>query len=319
VRKEKVLVDPGRGGRAKRVLSDTDPSKFFPAGAGLGHRILSLLSKGPQYPSMLARELRAYHQTVYYHMKMLEKAGLVKRVSETTVRGGKAQLYALASDGYAVEFDVQGESFAAAPSLARSSRLGRFLKEFVDGGELDGWIVVGSPEAHGPNRTQGRDGHYAIQLGFALGQFVRLPERFPVKLDVDIKAEKLLKSNLLLVGGPRTNIVSGDLNPHLPIRFSEESFWGSIVDESGRKYLAELDAILVKVRNPWDESKVCVLAAGLSGAATKAAVIGMTNMADQVLSSYEGGDHGSVLKGVDLDGDGKVDSVEIIHTRRAGR
>ena len=317
MRKEKVLVDPeANGDRAKRVLADTDPSRFFPAGAGLGHKILRLLAKGPKYPSMLARELGAYHQTVYYHMKMLEKAGLVKPVSKATVRGGRAQLYALASDGYAVEFDVQGESFASPPSLTRSGRLGRFLKEFIDGGQLDGWIVVGSPEAHGPNRTQGRDGHYAIQLGFALGQYVRLPERFPVKLDVDLKAEKLQGSNLLLVGGPRTNIVSGDLNPHLPIRFSEESFWGAIVDEDGRKHLSELDAVLVKVRSPWDGSKVCVLAAGLSGAATKAAVIGLTNVADQVLSSYEGGDYAAVLRGVDLDGDGKVDSVEILHRER---
>jgi len=317
VPKEKVLLDPqARDGGAKRVLTEEDPSDFFPAAVGLGHKILRLLAKGPNYPSSMARELRLYHQTVYYHIKRLEKAGLVVRVSQRTVRGGKAQLYALASDGYAVEFDVKGEQFVPPPGLSRSARLGRFLKEFISGsGEFDGWIVVGSPEAHGPNRTQGRDGHYAIQLGFALGQYVRLPARFPVKLDVDLKAEKLQGSNLLLVGGPRTNIISGDLNPHLPIRFSEESFWGAIVDEEGRKHLSELDAVLVKVRSPWDGSKVCVLAAGLSGAATKAAVIGLTNMADQVLSSYEGGDYAAVLRGVDLDGDGKVDSVEMLRRR----
>ena len=96
------------------------------------------------------------------------------------MRGGKAQLYALASDGYAIEFDVKGEEFGPPASLSRSGRLGRFLKEFItEDGQLDGWIVVGSPEAHGPNRTQGRDGHYAIQLGFALGQFVCPPAHLP--------------------------------------------------------------------------------------------------------------------------------------------
>jgi DNA-binding transcriptional ArsR family regulator len=315
VRSEKVLVDPERGGSAKRVLANTDPSDFFPAAAGLGNKILRLLAKGPNYPSMIARELKLYHQVVYYHMKRLEKAGLVQRVSQKTVRGGKAQLYALASDGYAIEFDVKGEEFGPSASLSRSGRLGRFLREFIsEDGQLDGWIVVGSPEAHGPNRTQGRDGHYAIQLGFALGQFVRLPRTFPVKLDVDLKTEKLQASNLLVVGGPRTNVISADLNQHMPIRFSEESFFGSIVDPSGRRYLSEFDSVLTKIKNPWDPSKVCVVAAGLSGAATKAAVIGLTNMADQVLAGYneQGGDFAVVLHGLDMDGDGKVDSVEIL-------
>ena len=316
MRKEKVLVDPQqRDGRAKRVLADTDPSRFFPAAAGLGHKILRLLAKGPNYPSSMARELKLYHQAVYYHMKKLEEAGLVERVSQKTVRGGKAQLYALASDGYAIEFDVKGEEFGLPASLSRSGRLGRFLKEFIAvDGQLDGWIVVGSPEAHGPNRTQGRDGHYAIQLGFALGQFVKLPKTFPVKLDVDMKAEKLQASNLLVVGGPRTNVISAELNPHMPVRFSEEGFFGAIVDGTGRKYLSEFDSVLAKIRNPWDPSKVCVVAAGLSGAATKAAVIGLTNMAEQVLAGYSehGGDFAVVLHGLDLDGDGKVDSVDIL-------
>ena len=316
MRKEKVLVDPQqRDGRAKRVLSDTDPSDFFPAASGLGHKILRLLAKGPNYPSNMARELKLYHQAVYYHMKKLEEAGLVERVSQKTVRGGKAQLYALAADGYAIEFDVKGEEFGPPPTLSRSGRLGRFLKEFIsEDRQLDGWIVVGSPEAHGPNRTQGRDGHYAIQLGFALGQFVRLPRTFPVKLDVDLKAEKLQASNLLVVGGPRTNVISAELNQHMPVRFSEESFFGAIVDSSGRKYLSEFDSVLTKIRNPWDPTKVCVVAAGLSGAATKAAVIGMTNMAEQVLAGYsdQGGDFAVVLHGLDMDGDGKVDSVDIL-------
>jgi DNA-binding transcriptional ArsR family regulator len=316
MRKAKVLVDPQlRDGMAKRVLADTDPYDFFPAAAGLGHKILRLLAKGPNYPSSIARELKLYHQAVYYHIKKLEGAGLIERVSQRTVRGGKAHLYALAADGYAVEFDVKGEVFGPPPSLSRSGRLGRFLREFIsEDSQLEGWIVVGSPEAHGPNRTQGRDGHYAIQLGFALGQFVRLPRTFPVKLDVDLKAEKLQGSNLLVVGGPRTNVISAELNPHMPVRFSDEGFFGAIVDGAGRKHLSELDSVITKIRNPWDPTKVCVVAAGLTGAATKAAVIGLTNMAEQVLAGYseEDGDFAVTLHGLDMDGDGKVDSVEIV-------
>ncbi|MDA4131727.1 MAG: helix-turn-helix domain-containing protein [Thaumarchaeota archaeon] len=312
MRRERILLDSERS-KAKRVLTSEDPSAFFPAAAGTGGRIIGCLTKGSNYPSQIARELQVYHQTVYYHIRKLEKAGLVKKVGHTVVRGGSADLYALASDGYAVEFDVKSEPFEGVASASRSRSLARFLDEFIPGGQLDGWIVVGSPEPHGPNRTQGRDAHYAVQLGFALGQFVKLPSTFPVKLDVDLKNEKLERSNLLIIGGPRTNLIASEVNPHLPIRFSEESFWGSIVDEEGKRYLSDLDAIIVKVKNPWNAERSCVIVAGLSGAATKAAIIGLTNFPDQVLEGYRQGDYAVVLRGADIDGDGKVDSVEVLH------
>jgi DNA-binding transcriptional ArsR family regulator len=312
VRRESLLLDT-EASTGKRVSVSEDPTSFFPAATGVGSRILRLLAGGPSYPSAIARELKVYHQTVYYHVRKLESAGLVKKVGQKVVRGGTADLYSLAVDGFAVEFPVKGERFTGLPSTSRSPTFGRFLHEFISSGNLDGWIVVGSPEAHGPSRTQGRDGHYAIQVGFALGQFVRLPRLFPVKLDVDLKNEKLEKSNLIVVGGPRTNIVAAEMNSRLPIKFSEENFWGSIVDETGTRYHSEREALIAKVRNPWNEDGYCIMAAGLSGAGTKAAIIGMTNFAAHVFSGYTGGEYAVLLRGLDLDGDGKVDSVEVLH------
>src|SRR5271156_1619075 len=149
MRRERILLDSERS-KAKRVLTSEDPSAFFPAAAGTGGKIIGCLAKGPNYPSQIARELQVYHQTVYYHIRKLEKAGLVKKVGRKVVRGGSADLYALASDGYAVEFDVKSEPFEGVSSASRSRSLARFLDEFIQGGQLDGWIVVGSPEPHGP-------------------------------------------------------------------------------------------------------------------------------------------------------------------------
>ncbi len=312
MRRERVLLDPDKA-RAKRVLTSDSPSAFFPAAVGVGDRILVALADGPDYPSHIARELDVYHQTVYYHIRKLEAAGLVRKVGTKLVRGGSADLYTLATDGYAVEFDVKGESFQGLAPASRSRALAMFLQEFVSSGQLDGWIVVGSPEPHGPNKTEGRDAHYAIQLGFAMGQFVRLPSTFPVKLDVELRNEKLERSNLLIIGGPRTNLTASELNSWLPIRFSEANFWGSIVDETGRQYVSEREALVVKVKNPWNPERVCVVAAGLSGAATKAAIIGMTNYADQLFDRYQDGEYAMALRGIDLDSDGKVDSVEVLH------
>ena len=310
--KEKILLDPkSESGLAKRVLVADRPDGFRPASGKLGQRILVLLSSGPKYPAEMARSLGAHHQTVYYHIGRLEKAGLISRVRREHIRGGEANLFTLASDGYAVEFPVKGEPFPTLKSSGRSKALGRFFREFVKDGELDGWVVVGSPIQHGSAGTQARDGHYAVQLGFALGQFVNLPTKFPVKLDVDLRAERLFPANMIIVGGPRNNVLAEELNPRLPFGFSQGG-WGSIVDNEGKSFGSELDCIVEKVRNPWDPSKTCVIAAGLTGAGTKAAIIGVCNFAEDLFKGYVGGDFAALLRGADRDGDGKVDSVDVL-------
>jgi len=315
--KEKILFDPKSGSAvAKRVMVSESPDGFKPAAGKVGQKILELLASGPKYPAEMARALGTHHQTVYYHVGRLERAGFISKVRSESIRGGEANLYTLSTDGYAVEFPVNGEPMPTLQSTTRSRALGRFFHEFFDGDRFNGLVVVGSPIQHGAGGTQARDGHYAILLGFALGQFVSLPSNFPVKLDVDVRAEKLLESNMVIVGGPRTNVVAEDLNPRLPIRFKQGGFWGSIVDEEGTTYSSELDCIVAKVKNPWDQTKTCVVAAGLTGAGTKAAIIGLCTYPEQLFKEYEAGDFAVLLKGIDRDGDGKVDSVEVLRRLR---
>ena len=310
---EKLLFDPkSQGAIARRVMVSDSPTRFAPAFTEVGRKILAILAKGPGYPAEIARELKIHHQTVYYHVGRLEKSGLVTRLESHVVRGGRANVLTLSSDGYAVEFDVKGEALPSISAASRSRAFGNFFNEFVESGAFSGWIVVGSPSPHGPRMTVGRDGHYAVQLGFALGQFVRLPNVFPVKLDVDIRAEKLERSNMIIVGGPRTNVISAEINKHLPIRFSDDGSWSSISDDRGRVYESDFDCMVVKGPNPWDESRTCVICAGVTGAGTKAGILALTTFVDDALKGYKSGRWGGVLRGTDLDGDGKVDSVETL-------
>ncbi len=310
---EKLLFDPkSQGATARRVLVSDSPRPFAPAFTEVGRKILGILAKGPRYPAQIARELKTHHQTVYYHVGRLKKSGLITSLESHDVRGGRANVYTLSSDGYAVEFDVKGEVLPSISAATRSRAFGNFFNEFVGGGTFNGWIVVGSPSPHGPRMTLGRDGHYAVQLGFALGQFVRLPTAFPVKLDVDIRAEKLERSNMIIVGGPRTNVISAEINKHLPVRFADDGSWSSISDDRGRVYESDFDCMVVKGPNPWDESRTCVICAGVTGAGTKAGILALTTFADDTLKGYKSGRWGGVLRGTDLDGDGKVDSVETL-------
>ena len=99
VHKEKLLLDPkSEGGLAKRVLVSDRPDGFRPASGKVGQKILALLSSGPKYPAEIARALGTHHQTVYYLVGRLEKAGLVTKVRSESIRGGEANLFAVGNN-----------------------------------------------------------------------------------------------------------------------------------------------------------------------------------------------------------------------------
>ena len=50
----------------------------------------------------------------------------------------------------------------------------------------------------------------------------------------------------------------------------------------------------------------------MTGAGTKAAILGICNFSEKLFQKYRSGDFASVLRGVDMDGDGKVDSVDVL-------
>ena len=142
--KEKLLVDAKLESTvAKRVLVSDKPDQFGAAYGKVGQKIISSLAGGPKYPAEIARTLGVQHQTVYYHIRRLEQAGLISKVRSRMIRGGEANLFSLSSDGYAVEFAVEGERIPSIPAASRSSAFGRFFSEFTKDGALDGWLVVG--------------------------------------------------------------------------------------------------------------------------------------------------------------------------------
>ena len=230
-----------------------------------------------------------------------------------------AKYYKTVSPAFGIEFP-QGYRTTQRPSLLNlNEQVQKFFKEFVnENGSFEGKIVVGSPTPHGPFKTSARDGHYAAHLTFFLGQFIKMPEEFAIKLDVDVKAEKEEKNNLILVGGPGTNLLTQEINEHLPSRFSMQSsdqgflLGGLVSQKTSRVYTTDLAGLIAKIVNPWDKTKRIVVLAGNKAVGTKACVLAMANFWKRTLQGYHGEDtFGTVIQGFDLDGDGKVDSVEV--------
>jgi hypothetical protein len=204
--------------------------------------------------------------------------------------------------------------------MGMDEKIQKFFKGFIGkDGKFEGKIVVGSPTPHGPFKTSARDGHYASHLTFFLGQFANMPEEFAIKLDVDVKAEKEEKNNLILVGGPGTNLLTQELNDYLPIRFnmrpSEQGylFGGLASGKTSNVYTADAVGLIAKIVNPWDKTKRIIVLAGNKAVGTKACVLALTSFWKKTLKDYDGDDtFARVIQGFDLDGDGKVDSIEVL-------
>ena len=88
-----TLVE-GRGHRriSRTALLAEKPEALAAATHPLAWRILTELARDPDYPSHLARRLRMHEQKVYYHIKRLREAGLLRVVREEQGQGAPAKV-----------------------------------------------------------------------------------------------------------------------------------------------------------------------------------------------------------------------------------
>jgi DNA-binding MarR family transcriptional regulator len=288
------------------------PSRLAALGTPLAWRILQELARAPDYPSALAERMKVHEQKVYYHVRRLESAGLLRVVREEARQGASARILAPTAEAFAVVLKGRGTPVPA-PALPRSGAVARFLEEFSRQGAFDGAIIIGSPYPHGPFLTTARDSPYAVELGFFLGRLFAPPKSSVVRLDTEVKAAGAGKEHMILVGGPVANIITADLNPHLAVNFDWKQVWRVESSRTRRSYADEQVGLIAKVRNPWNTERTIVLLSGLHYAGTHAGILGLTLFADTVLEGYESGeDFYRVVAGQDRDGDGRLDSVAVL-------
>jgi DNA-binding transcriptional ArsR family regulator len=317
--KKLLLQEEGPIQKVKEISVLQNPQNLKMMLGTLSWKILTLLNQKAMYPLEIARQLGMHEQKIYYHIRKLEHSGAIKVEREEKKKGATAKYYRTVSPAFGIEFP-QGYTTTQRPSfLGASEQIHQFFKEFInENGAFEGKIVVGSPTPHGPFKTSARDGHYAAHLTFFLGQFAKMPEEFAIKLDVDVKVEKEEKNNLILVGGPGTNLLTQELNGYLPIQFSMQSseqgflLGGLVSHKTKLVFTADVAGLIAKIPNPWDTSKFIIVLAGNKAVGTKACVLALTNFWRKTLQTYHGEDtFAAVIQGFDLDGDGKVDAIEV--------
>jgi DNA-binding transcriptional ArsR family regulator len=307
-----IMQSPGGAATAKPIHLVDDPADLDAISSALAWKILEALKTEPDFPGSIAKKLHVHEQKVYYHIRRLAAAGMLKVVRQEQRRGGLCRYYAPVADAFGVQLHGKGTPVTTGPGAA-PAKLREFLGEFSRDGILDSYVVVGSPHPHGPFLTVARDSPYAVQLGLRLGQLFAPPKGLSVRLDTEVKAEGLERSNMMLVGGPVANIVSMDANEHLKVRFEWQDAWKIQSSITGRTYSEEYSGLIAKVPNPWRAEKKMLLLWGLHYVGTLAAILGVTQLTEKVMNDYHGeAEFYKVVLGLDRDGDGKLDDVSIL-------
>lgn len=320
MKKKLLLTGEKKDYKVKNIAVFEDRERLKAVLNKLSWKILEVLGEKEMYPMEISKKLKVHEQKVYYHVRKLARAGVIKIVREEEKKGATAKYYKTSFPAFGVELPFGNRTINTVSIPSVNEKMKQFFNPFLqDDGPFDGKVVVGSPDPHGPFKARARDGHYASYLTLFLGQFAKLPEDFVVKLDVDVKAEKEEDNNLILVGGPGTNLITKEVNEFLPIRFdmmpSEHGFLlgGLVSEKTGNVYTGDTVGVISRIVNPWDKEKRIIVLAGNKTVGTKACVIALVKFWKETLKNFNGQDEfATLIQGFDLYGDGKVDSIEVL-------
>ena len=307
------LVEETKDGqKAYKTLLVENPKFFSVLSNELSLKIVRELNKQPMCAMDVARKLKEHEQKIYYHMRKLEKIGVIKLEFTEERVGALAKMYSPVSP--VVSFKLfDGDTVTDLKTKVASLK---FLHPFIVDNKFDALVIVGSPDPHGKYKSSASDGYVGINLGSFFGQFVVEMKEPVYKLDTQV-TENDLKKNLILIGGPKINIITERINEKLPIYFqySEETLdWALVSKISKNVYHDKYTGMIARIPNPFAKGKEIIVFAGKGFSGSKAAVLAFTQHIREVAE----GNHNKpnvmakVVKGIDVDSDGIVDEVEFI-------
>lgn len=269
--------------------------------------ILGLLQEKPSYPSRIASELDISKQQAYYHFEKLKEVGLIEKVKEEKKSGGVATFYRPVASGFIVDLGGDGEKLLLPE---RNTSVQRFLSPMVENGELNGNIVVGSPDQHGPDQVRARDGHLAAEIGLKIGNYASTGQ-LSTLLDTEVNRDSRFDENMILLGGVLTNTLTKKYNDAFPAHFEGEEFPYREIRTPESSYSEDSIGVIAKTAHPEDGEKALFMVAGVRNKGTEAAVRAFKNLED-ITQDYSEGDFYVIVRGLDMDGDGRIDDYEVV-------
>ena len=270
--------------------------------------VKKIIEKKEAYPKQLAKDLGIHEQKVYYHVKKLEKAEIIKKSKIEVINGVPANYYKLTSPSFSITFE---DNFQEYNQKQFTNQDNEFLKPFIEDGKLNSLIITGSPIRHGKHNSRSRDVRPTTEVALLLGSYLTTkPDKNKFKMDTQLK-DGDLKENMILIGGPTVNIASGEINDSLPIKFTKKGIYSSC---SGKTYSYDESGMIVKIKNPFNKEKRILIIAGNTHLGTKACIAALYDRFEEISSGnkHKPRIHAKVVEGIDTNGDENIDSAKIL-------
>ncbi|MBI2126960.1 MAG: helix-turn-helix transcriptional regulator [Thaumarchaeota archaeon] len=124
MKEKRLLIRKDREGiLAKDILVSSEPTALRPLLNPITWKIANLLVKKPMYSAQIARELKIHEQTVYFHVRRLVKAGLLKKEKEEVIKGAVARYYSMPYGALGLEFPKGEQQFASISTIQLSDKV----------------------------------------------------------------------------------------------------------------------------------------------------------------------------------------------------
>ncbi len=277
---------------------------------GMPGRILRELGRQPQCAMDISRKLKEHEQNVYYHLKRLRNAGLIRLANQENRAGMTAKIYELVSPVVAAKLYEEGYTQKEVKRHKLDPLMEKFLEPFVINNRLHAKVILGDPYPHGEFDVISTESVHAFDLALLLGSFLN-EVKFPsYHLDTETDP-KDIKENMILIGNSKTNTIIKRINSSMPVYFDAANGWSIMSRKTGNSFNAPRTGMLVKFPNPLNPNKKVLVIGGIGIRGVKAGIIAITKHLEEIVGN-DFGDVAKVFEGIDKDGDGVVDSIKIL-------
>lgn len=274
--------------------------------------IIGEMAKTPACAMDIARRLKQNEQKIYYHLRKLERGGIIKLIGTEERYGMTAKIYSTVSPVIAAKLYEDGQKVTN-KSKIEVNDMSKLLHPFIEGGKLNCDIVFGSPYPHGEYEAMARDTVHFTDFALFLGRFINSLNTYNYKLDVQMR-DNDLKNNLILIGGPRINTIVNKLNDDLPIYFDKNDNWTIKSKLTNKSYHDDENGIIVRIQNPYAKDKEILIMAGRRSVGLRSTILAFLNHSDEIMKGNVKDSRiiAKVVSGFDKSGDGRIDTVNIL-------
>lgn len=304
-----ILVEEGREGKKAYESIVLDPKHLSILNNELTLKIVQSLVKEPACALDIARELGIHEQKVYYHIRKLDKAGIIKPLRTEKRFGMTAKIYDVVSP--VVSSKLYEDGINLKDGSVQDLELLKFLSPFLKGGKLDALMVMGDTYEHGKYDSYATEGPHAADFALLVGNLISGKLTFPFyKLDTEITKEDL-KRNLILIGNPKSNVIIDKVNHALPIEFNLKN--NSITSKkTGKKFNDPRIGLIAKFPNPFNPEKMILLLGGIRTRGTQSAIIAITRQYKDIAAKEPSRSFLRIVMGMDKSGHKIIDWIKVV-------